>query len=58
MVQFADNQELQKDWVQAKIARKEKLAAYIKTKTGYTINPNALFDIQVSVGRVNLDIVS
>ncbi|KAG0571982.1 hypothetical protein KC19_VG058800 [Ceratodon purpureus] len=44
---FADNKELQKDWKQAKIARKEKLAAYIEAKTGYTINPDALFDIQV-----------
>lgn len=45
--QFADNKELQKEWKQAKMARKEKLAAYILAKTGYTINPNALFDIQV-----------
>lgn len=44
---FADNKELQKEWKQAKMARKEKLAAYILAKTGYTINPNALFDIQV-----------
>lgn len=44
---FADNKELQQEWVNAKVARKAKLAAYIKSKTGYTINPNALFDIQV-----------
>jgi len=44
---FADNKDLQKEWTEAKMARKQKLAAYILAKTGYTINPNALFDIQV-----------
>lgn len=44
---FADNEELQQEWTEAKVARKQKLAAYILAKTGYTINPNALFDIQV-----------
>jgi starch phosphorylase len=55
--QFADNKELQKEWKQAKIARKEKLAAYIKAKTGYTINPNALFDIQVCIHKFYADIL-
>lgn len=50
MMQFADNKEMQKEWVAAKTARKEKLAAYILDKTGYTINPKALFDIQVGIG--------
>ncbi|KAH7425846.1 hypothetical protein KP509_11G073600 [Ceratopteris richardii] len=45
--QFAENDELQKEWREAKRIRKLKLAAYIKEKTGYTINPDALFDIQV-----------
>ncbi|CAM6099645.1 unnamed protein product [Calypogeia fissa] len=45
--EFADNKDLHRDWNQAKKARKVKLAAYIKEKTGYTINPDALFDIQV-----------
>ncbi|KAI5079631.1 hypothetical protein GOP47_0005110 [Adiantum capillus-veneris] len=45
--QVADNEELHKEWRQAKRTSKLKLAAYIKEKTGYTINPDALFDIQV-----------
>ncbi|CAM6036663.1 unnamed protein product [Sphagnum compactum] len=44
---FADNKELHKEWIAAKTARKEKLAAYIKDKTGYTVSPSSLFDIQV-----------
>jgi starch phosphorylase len=45
--QFADTKELQQEWAEAKMARKQKLAAYLLAKTGYTVNPNALFDIQV-----------
>lgn len=45
--QFADNEELHKEWRQAKKVSKLKLATYVKEKTGYTINPDALFDIQV-----------
>jgi starch phosphorylase len=44
---FADNKELHKEWIAAKTARKEKLAAYIKDRTGYTVSPSSLFDIQV-----------
>jgi hypothetical protein len=50
IVQFADNKELHKEWIAAKTARKEKLAAYIKDKTGYTVSPSSLFDIQVHPG--------
>ncbi|MCO5609797.1 hypothetical protein L7F22_064029 [Adiantum nelumboides] len=45
--QFADNEELHKEWRQAKRKSKLKLAAYVKEKTGYTINPDALFDVQI-----------
>ncbi|KAJ7569351.1 hypothetical protein O6H91_01G074400 [Diphasiastrum complanatum] len=44
---FAEDEELQRDWVQAKRASKVKLAAFIKEKTGAVISPDALFDIQV-----------
>ncbi|CAM6060521.1 unnamed protein product [Sphagnum tenellum] len=44
---FADNKELHKEWIAAKTARKEKLAVYIKDRTGYTVSPSSLFDIQV-----------
>lgn len=32
----------------AKKARKLKLTAYLKKETGYTVNPDAMFDIQVT----------
>lgn len=42
-----DNKELQAEWVKARRARKVQLALYVKEKTGYTISPDALYDIQV-----------
>lgn len=50
MWQFAGSKELQQEWAEAKMARKEKLAAYLLAKTGYTVSPKALFDIQVCAG--------
>lgn len=47
LAKHADNPELQKEWIAAKCANKEKLAVWIKEKTGYTINPDVMFDIQV-----------
>ena len=48
VAQYADNKELQAEWVAAKKARKLKLTAYLKKETGYTVNPDAMFDIQVT----------
>ncbi|XP_011621092.1 alpha-1,4 glucan phosphorylase L isozyme, chloroplastic/amyloplastic [Amborella trichopoda] len=45
--QFADNEELQKDWSAAKRSNKMKAVSFIKEKTGYVISPDAMFDIQV-----------
>lgn len=45
--QHADNPELQREWAAAKMENKVKLAAWIKEKSGYTVSPNVLFDIQV-----------
>ncbi|CAI5513504.1 unnamed protein product [Closterium sp. Naga37s-1] len=47
LAKYADNADLQKEWIAAKRARKEILAAWMKEKTGYTINPDVMFDIQV-----------
>jgi glycogen phosphorylase len=46
-LQFADSRDLHKEWRAAKRANKIKLVSYIKEKTGYAINPDAMFDIQV-----------
>ncbi|KAJ3668895.1 hypothetical protein LUZ60_010845 [Juncus effusus] len=45
--QFADNEELQKEWASAKMANKNRLAQYVLNVTGVSIDPNSLFDIQV-----------
>lgn len=38
-----------KEWRLAKKARKEKLAKFIKERSGYVVNPDSMFDVQVRV---------
>lgn len=45
--QYADDKEFKKEWAEIKYANKVKLAKHIKATTGVTVNPAALFDIQV-----------
>lgn len=45
--QFAEDREFRKEWAEIKYANKVRLAKHIKTTTGVTVNPSALFDIQV-----------
>lgn len=45
--QFADNEELQLEWIAAKKSNKIKVASLIKEKTGYSVSADAMFDIQV-----------
>lgn len=47
LVKFAENEELHEEWTAAKKANKVKLAAWVEEKSGYKLNPDALFDIQV-----------
>ncbi|CAI0454189.1 unnamed protein product [Linum tenue] len=44
---FADNKGLQNQWRSAKRENKMKVVSFLKEKTGYTVSPDALFDIQV-----------
>ncbi|PIN01101.1 Glycogen phosphorylase [Handroanthus impetiginosus] len=44
---FADNEDLQIEWRAAKRSNKIKVAKFLKEKTGYSVNPDAMFDIQV-----------
>ncbi|CAL5391610.1 unnamed protein product [Camellia sinensis] len=45
---FADNEELQSEWREAKRSNKMKVVSFLKEKTGYIVNPDAMFDVQVS----------
>ncbi|CAL0335026.1 unnamed protein product [Lupinus luteus] len=45
--QFADNEDLQAEWLSAKKANKQRLAQYVLQVTGESIDPDSLFDIQV-----------
>ena len=47
LLQFADNEDLQLEWREAKRRNKIKVASFLKEKTGYVVNPNAMFDVQV-----------
>ncbi|XP_059648791.1 alpha-1,4 glucan phosphorylase L-2 isozyme, chloroplastic/amyloplastic-like isoform X2 [Cornus florida] len=44
---FADNEELQSEWREAKKRNKIKVASFLKEKTGYIVSPEAMFDVQV-----------
>ena len=44
---YADDKDFKKEWAEIKYANKVKLAKHIKATTGVTVNPAALFDIQV-----------
>lgn len=44
---YLDDKDFRKEWQEIKLANKVRLAQYIKNTTGVTINPHALFDIQV-----------
>ncbi|CAM8984014.1 unnamed protein product [Rhodiola kirilowii] len=43
---FADNEDLQSEWREAKRQSKVKVAALIKEKTGYVVSPDSMFDVQ------------
>jgi starch phosphorylase len=44
---YADDKEFKKEWQEIKYANKVRLARHIKSTTGITVNPAALFDVQV-----------
>jgi starch phosphorylase len=44
---FADNQQFQRDYLDAKHANKVDLSAYIHRTLGIEVNPDALFDVQI-----------
>ncbi|XP_021905201.1 alpha-glucan phosphorylase 1 isoform X1 [Carica papaya] len=44
---YADNKDLQNQWRAAKRSNKMKVASFLKKKTGYSVSPDAMFDIQV-----------
>ncbi|RDY03914.1 Alpha-1,4 glucan phosphorylase L isozyme, chloroplastic/amyloplastic, partial [Mucuna pruriens] len=44
---FVDNEDLQVQWRESKRSNKVKVAAFIREKTGYSVSPDAMFDIQV-----------
>ena len=44
---YLEDKEFRKEWAEIKFANKVRLAKYIKATTGITVNPSALFDVQV-----------
>lgn len=44
---FAHDEDLHTEWRAAKRSNKIKVASFLKEKTGYSVSPDAMFDIQV-----------
>jgi starch phosphorylase len=44
---FINDPDFRREWAEIKYANKVRLARYIKETTGVTVNPRALFDVQV-----------
>jgi starch phosphorylase len=44
---FVDDKAFRQEWADIKTANKLRLAKHIKETTGYSVNPGALFDVQV-----------
>jgi starch phosphorylase len=44
---LADDAEFQQQWRHVKLANKQRLATLIKNRTGITVSPESLFDVQV-----------
>jgi hypothetical protein len=44
---FADDEHFRREWQEIKYANKVRLAKHIRSATGVTVNPAALFDVQV-----------
>lgn len=42
-----DDKDFRREWTEIKFANKVRLAKYIKEANGVTVNPSALFDVQV-----------
>ena len=47
LLEFQDDPEVLDRLAQIKMNRKQELAAYVKEKEGVTLNPDAIFDIQI-----------
>lgn len=44
---YLKDKDFRKEWAEIKYANKVRLAKHIKSTTGVTVNPSALFDVQV-----------
>lgn len=47
LVPLADDEELQKAWLEVKLKNKKRLAEFIRHRNHVTVNPSVLFDCQV-----------
>ena len=47
LLEFVDNPAFQRKWAAVKQSNKERLARYIESTLGLTVNTHAMFDVQI-----------
>lgn len=50
----ADDEAFLRRWAEVKLQAKTRAAAYLKERTGVTVNPNVMFDVQACISHITL----
>ncbi|EPQ56072.1 hypothetical protein GLOTRDRAFT_27930, partial [Gloeophyllum trabeum ATCC 11539] len=54
LLKYVDDPSFQKKWAAVKQSNKERLAHYVQTTLGHTVNTKAMFDVQVKRQSLNI----
>ncbi len=57
LLPFAEDARFRKEWAAIKQRNKERLAHYVQTTLGLTINTHAMFDVQIKVRALTLTFI-
>ena len=49
LLDYVDDEDFQAEWASVKQANKERLAHFVQTNLGLTVDTKAMFDVQIKV---------